>query len=106
MTQPAPQAKPGAGPAAGIRWDLSDLYAVPRDTPLEADLERSLEAARAFERSYRGKVATLPAEGLAQAVDALERLNEPLSRALSYAGLLFAADTGDPQHGALLQRVQ
>jgi oligoendopeptidase F len=106
MTQPAPKASPGTGPAAGIRWDLSDLYAGPHDGALEADLECSLEAARAFERSYRGKVAALPAEGLAQAVDALERLNEPLSRALSYAGLLFAADTSDPQHGALLQRVQ
>jgi oligoendopeptidase F len=94
------------GPAAGVRWDLRDLYSGPRDPALEADLERSLEAARAFERSYRGRVAALSAAGLGEAIDALEALNESLARALSYAGLLFAADTSDPQRGALLQRVQ
>jgi len=106
MTQPSPQSAHDAGPAAGVRWDLSDLYSDPRDPALDADLERSLAAARAFERSHRGKVGTLSSEGLAQAVDALEQLSEPVARALSYASLLFAADTSDPQRGALLQRVQ
>ena len=39
-------------------------------------------------------------------MDELEALSEPLARAQSFAGLLFAADTADPRHGALLQRVQ
>jgi len=106
VTHPAPETKHDAGPAAGDRWDPCDLYSGPRDPALEGDLERALEAARAFERRHRGQVRALSAGDLAQAVDALERLNEPLARAVSYAGLLFAADTSDPQRGALLQRVQ
>ena len=95
-----------AGPAAGVRWDLSDLYASPSDPALEADLDRALAGARDFERAYRGHVASQSAHALASAVDALEALNEPVTRALSFASLLFAGDTADPRHGALLQRVQ
>jgi len=106
MSEPALKASHDAGPAAGVRWELSDLYSGPRDPALEADLVRALEAARAFEGRHRGGVAALSPEELAQAVDSLEQLNEPLARALSYASLWFAADTSDPQRGALLQRVQ
>jgi oligoendopeptidase F len=106
MTEPASQPAHDAGPAAGVCWDLGDLYSGPSDPSLDADLKRALEAARAFERTHRGRVAALSAQELAQAVDALERLNEPVARALSYASLRFAADTSDPARGALLQRVQ
>jgi len=106
MTQFAPETPRDGGPAAGVRWDLSDLYSDTRDPALEADLERSLKAAQAFERRHRGQVGALSGKDLAQAVDALEQLNEPVARALSYASLRFAADTSDPQAGALLQRVQ
>lgn len=102
----ATQAAPEGGPAAGIRWDLGDLYAGPDDPVLEADLARSLEAAREFAGRYRGRLADLDAAGLAAAVDALEALDEPAARVRAYAGLLFAADTSKPRHGALLQHVQ
>jgi oligoendopeptidase F len=94
------------GPAAGVKWDLSDLYSDPDDPALEADLERTLEAARDFAARYRGRLASLDAAELASAVDAFEALQEPLARAGAYAQLLFAADTSVPRHGALLQRVQ
>src|SRR5215472_5420112 len=106
MTETASQPEQDAGPAAGVRWDLGDLYSGPRDPALDADLERALEAARAFERAHRGRVGTLSAGELAKAIDALELLNEPLARALCFASLRFAADTSDPARGALLQRVQ
>jgi oligoendopeptidase F len=96
----------GGGRAAGVKWDLSDLYSDPDDPTLEADLERALEAARAFAARYRGGLASLDAGELAGAVDAFEVLQEPLARAGAYAQLLFAADTSAPRHGALLQRVQ
>ncbi len=95
-----------ANPAAGVRWDLSDLYAAPDDPALEADLDRALERGRSFAQRHRGRVAALSAAGLAEALDELEALNELVVRAASYAQLLFAADTADPRHGALLQRVQ
>jgi len=92
--------------AAGVRWDLSDLYAGPDDPQIEADLATALAAAKQFEGRYRGAVAGLAAAELCAAVDELERLSEPLARVGVYAGLLFAADTASPRHGALMQHVQ
>ena len=70
----------GAGPAAGVRWDLSDLYAGPDDARIDADLDRALGDARAFEARHRAKVADLSAAQLAEALDALEALNALVAR--------------------------
>jgi oligoendopeptidase F len=94
------------GPATGVGWDLSDLYASADDPALTADLERSLDLALRFGEQHRDRVAELDAQALADALDRYEALQEPLVRASCYAQLLFAADTSAPQHGALLQRVQ
>lgn len=94
------------GPAAGVRWNLDDLYTGPTDPALGADLDHALEASREFEARYRGRVAALDPDEMAAALDAYEALQEPLARAGAYASLLFAADTSAPAHGALLQRVQ
>jgi len=102
----APLEASPAGPAAGVRWNLADLYAGPDDPAIEADLARALAGARALADRLRGRVATLDAPALAAATDELEALGEPVARAQSYAGLLFAADTAEPRHGALLQQVQ
>jgi oligoendopeptidase F len=92
--------------AAGVRWDLADLYPDPADAAIERDLDTAEAAATRFAERYRGRVAQLDASALAKAVDELEALLEPPSRAGAYAGLRFAADTASPANGALLQRVQ
>ncbi len=94
------------GPAAGVTWNLADLYSGPDDPRLEADLADALAAAERFAARWRGGVAGASAAELAAAVDELERIQEPVARAGSFAGLLFAGDTSAPRHGALLQRVQ
>src|SRR5687767_14560183 len=94
------------GPAAGIRWDLSHLYAGPDDPQIDKDLSAALAAASDFAARHRGRVASLSAAELARAVDELEVMQEPVARAGAFAGLLFAADTQTPRHGALLQHVQ
>ncbi len=94
------------GLASGIRWDLSDLYAGPDDPRIDADLDRSLADARAFEGRYRERVAVLNAGELARAVTEYETLLEPVSRTAAYSDLLFAADTSAERNGALLQHVQ
>ena len=99
-------ASSAGGPAAGVRWNLSDLYAGPDDPALEADLDRSLARASAFGERYRGKIATLDAARLARVLDDLESLQELIVRPSAYSQLLFAADTSTPRHGALMQRVQ
>ena len=108
MSEAAPVAENriDPGPAAGVTWDLSDLYAGPDDPRIERDLADALAAAQRFAERYRGRVAALTAAELAAALDELEALEEPAHRAGAYAQLLFAADTATPRHGALLQRVQ
>jgi oligoendopeptidase F len=95
-----------AGPAAGVRWDLSDLYPEPAEPAIERDLDAAEAAAARFAERYRGRIASLDAAELAAALDELEALLEPPGRAGAYASLRFAADTSVPAHGALLQRVQ
>jgi len=96
----------GAASAVGVSWDLSDLYAGPDDPQIEVDLDRAEAEAEAFAERYRGRMAELDATELSRAVDELEALNEHAARAGIYAGLLFAADTSLPRHGALMQHVQ
>ena len=95
-----------ARPAAGVSWNLADLYAGPDDPRIEADLAAALAAAERFAARWRGRLAETGAASLAAAVDELERIQEPVARAGSFAGLLFAGDTSVPRHGALLQRVR
>lgn len=94
------------GPASGVRWDLSHLFASPDDPAIEEAFDTALQAAEAFAARYRGHVASLSAEALAEALDAYEQMQEPVARVGAYAQLLYAADTATPRHGALLQHVQ
>jgi oligoendopeptidase F len=95
-----------AGLAAGVRWNLADLYAGPDDPRIESDLAAAFDAAERFAARWRGRLARASAAELSTAVDELERIQEPVARAGSFAGLLFAGDTSAARNGALLQRVQ
>jgi oligoendopeptidase F len=108
MSQATPAAvgASSGGLAAGLSWNLADLYAGPDDPRIESDLASAFADAERFAARWRGRVADASAAELAAAVDALEALQEPVARVGSYAGLLFAGDTSAPRHGALLQRVQ
>ena len=57
---PQPEGAPG-GLAAGVRWDLSHLYAGPDDPRIDGDLDRALEAAARFAERLRGRVARVRA---------------------------------------------
>jgi oligoendopeptidase F len=92
--------------AEEILWDLSDLYQSPDDPKLEQEISSSLEGAAAFREKYHGKVASLNAMELFEAVSEYERLSEAMTRAADYAGLLFTTDTADPARGALYQKAQ
>ncbi len=88
------------------RWDLSDLFAGPRDPRIPEMLaEAEAEAAR-LEESYKGRLASLSGEELAALVRFYEELEERLGRVSSYASLLFAADRDDPEIGRFYQDVE
>jgi oligoendopeptidase F len=91
------------GDAALPAWDLSDLYTAPDDARIEADLKAAGEKALAFEAEYRGRLAGLSGAELALAMQTYEKVEESLGRVMSYAQLLFSADSTDPAQGKFYQ---
>src|SRR6516225_7840603 len=80
-----------ASSAAGVSWDLDAAHG----------------RARAFEAAYRGRIQAGPdARLLLAALTELEGLSEQMDRPAIYAGLLHAAKTDDPRHGALLMQTR
>jgi len=80
-------------------WNLADLYASPEDPKFAADMKKGEELARAFAEKYRGKLASMPGEGLAAALKDYEALSDLLGRTGSYAQLYYVGDTTDSQRG-------
>ena len=78
-------------------WNLNDLYPGLDAPELKRDLERAAADSAAFEIDFKGKLATLTAEGkLVDAVKRYEALDDLLGRLISYAGLVYAGNTSDP----------
>ena len=94
--------------AKNIKWDLSDLYEGISDPRVEKDFKRISARADRFEKKYRGKIKSpsLTSGKLAGAVKELERLSEGIGKILSFAHLVFAADTRDPKNGAFRSSMQ
>ena len=88
------------------KWDLTDLYPAPDSNPYKNDMELSQVLAEAFANTYRGKVAALSADDLAEAIRAYEELDEKLSRLMSYAYLVYAGDMVDPNVTRFFQDAQ
>src|SRR3546814_1163489 len=91
----------GAAPDIGPlpECDLSDLYPSPDSGALKSDLDSAANEAKAFAARYRTKVAGLDGDGLGAAVAAFERIDEVLSRVMSYAQLLHSKKLEDPEVG-------
>jgi oligoendopeptidase F len=94
---------------AAVTWNLGDLYAGPDDAALTGDLDRALAHAEAFAQRYRGTI-NVPGgptgTWLAGAVAELEAIVEGADKPAVYAGLLHAADSRPPAHGALVAMTQ
>ncbi len=94
-------------PLEQVTWNLDDLLAgQSADDPklaVTSLLEKADREAEAFAAAYEGKVAGLDPAGLKQAMEKLAEISDLAGRALNYAHLRFAADTADPENGALLQ---
>src|SRR5690348_15347090 len=86
-------------------WDLGDLYPAPDNPKVEGDFAMADEAAQDFASAHQGRLAAMPAGALAAAIDEYERIEEVLGRLTSYAQLLFAADSNNPEIGRFYQTV-
>jgi len=98
-----PKDRPKSG-AETVKWRLEDLYA--DILRLDADLASADQDASDFAAAYRGRVTSLGAEELAEALRHLESIQERVGRAQSYAFLAWCTDTEKPERGALLQRIR
>lgn len=103
MTTPAAPTLTGA---EDVVWDLSIFYPAPDDPAIAADMARVLAMADEFAAQYRGRIATLDAESMIDAMQTLESIYDLDGRIGTYASLLFSTDTANPQYGALIQKVQ
>jgi len=103
-TAPETAASPDLGPLPS--WDLRDLYAGMDAPELKADLDRMEADAKAFHHAYAGKVVELNGDGLAKAIREYERIDEVLSRVMSYAGLVYSGNMADPGIGKFYQSAQ
>ena len=85
--------------AEEVAWDLSDLYASGDDPRIESDFAEAEAAAAAFRDRTYGKVATLSAAELADAITEYERIEAAATRALYYAHMSFSTDMADTGRG-------
>src|SRR6478736_6050969 len=86
--------------AEEVAWDLSDLYASGDDPRIESDIAEAEAATAAFRDRTYGKVATLSAAELADAITEYERIEAAATRALYYAHMSFSTNMADPARGA------
>ncbi len=95
--------------SAGVRWDLSDLFASRDDPRIESTLSDCTKRAETFAGRFRNTIAIAggPAPGhLIGALRELETLNEDLRRIGTFADLLYAADTSQPEIRDLKEKVE
>jgi oligoendopeptidase F len=87
-------------------WNLDDLFPGRDSAELAAATEKASKQARAFEASYKDKLADLTGAALAKAIGEYEEIDEILGRMMSFASLLYAADMTEPESGRFYQTMQ
>ena len=95
--------------AAGVAWDLSDLFASPSDPRIEETLAACQKEAEELATAYRGKVDVPGGPDPHFLLTALQRFEawaDRLDRVGAYAELLYAADTQPQEHRVLQERVE
>lgn len=91
--------------AEEIIWDLSDLYAGIDDPVIEQDIKQLDSRVNAFAETHRGKLASYDEEELYETIQEYEAIVEDATRIGAFVNLLWTTDTGNPQYGAMLQRI-
>lgn len=86
-------------------WDLSDLYQSFDDPQLHQDLDSLQQRADEFRRAYRGKVAALNPQDIANALRELESIGQKSGYVYAYPSLIFAADTRNSEAKQFLDKV-
>jgi oligoendopeptidase F len=88
------------------QWDLTDLYAGPDDPAIAGDQQRTERLVAAFGDAWRGRVATLTGDQLAEALTQLEAIQALARRPGHFADLRFSQDSEDPERRAAVAAAQ
>ncbi len=89
--------------AESVAWDLSPLFETPEE--LNAALDNAEALATTFAERNRGRIGSMAAAELAEALSAFESIQDILDRAGTYAFLDWASNTEDPARGARMQAI-
>jgi oligoendopeptidase F len=76
-------------------WDLSALYDSITAPAIAEDIKEVDQLVSAFAKQYKGKLAKLSAEQLAEAISEYEAIQEIFGRLGTYSQLIYAADMAD-----------
>jgi oligoendopeptidase F len=87
-------------------WDLSDLYPSSDGPEITKDISDAGKVAEKFAKRYQGKLRDLDGDTLAKAIVDYEKIDEVLSKIMSYASLLYSADMMDPANSRFYQSMQ
>jgi len=87
-------------------WDLTDLYPAPDAPELKRDMDWVEEACESFAADYEGKLGTLDAAQLLEAVERYERIEGIVGRIMSYAGLRYYQQTTDAERAKFMSDCQ
>ena len=85
--------------------DLTDLFPSITDPKVDRAISEAKATVEVFEKTYRGKIASLSAEGLLLCLRDIETFESKFSDLTLYSSLSFAADMTQPQAQALNDRV-
>jgi len=87
------------------RWDLSALFQSIDDPEIESTWAKCEERAELFATTYRGRIHSeeLTADTLFAAIRDIEDISMQMAKPLTYANLLFAQDSSNPEHGGFMQ---
>ncbi len=84
-------------------WNLADLYTAMDSPRIEADLAKADADACVFQQQHAGRLGELSGQELSAAMERFQAIDEVLGRIMSYAQLLFSADSTDAASGQFYQ---
>ena len=87
-------------------WDLSDLYTGEDAPELQRDLDWTRSACESFSNDYEGKLTSLDASRLLEAVQRYEAIDVVAGRIMSFAGLRYYQVTSDTGRAKFMSDMQ
>ncbi len=108
MTRPVFDAHTSGGNSLGPlpEWDLTDLYPSQDSAEIKRDMDWLEQACASFARDYEGKLASLTAKDMLDAVLRYERIDVIAGRIMSFAGLRYYQLTIDSDRAKFMSDCQ